>query len=179
MYNETAATCTNTAGSYQCDCNRPFWDDDGTISLLTVAHGGGISCAAVYGIPPSAPPLAPPPPSVPPLPPSPPPAAPPPSPPPPPPAPPPDLPACPVLSCGPGTVEDPITKQCEVSCEEAGRRLSAAENEMHGERPLAPEPREFLAGYLAAHPDFAAAVDDEVHELLLEELSNYDNAVWS
>ena len=179
MYNETAATCTNTAGSYQCDCNRPFWDDDGTISLLTVAHGGGISCAAVYGIPPSAPPLAPPPPSVPPLPPSPPPAAPPPSPPPPPPAPPPDLPACPVLSCGPGTVEDPITKQCEVSCEEAGRRLSAAENEMHGERPLAPEPREFLAGYLAAHPDFAAAVDDEVHELLLEELSNYDNALWS
>ena len=179
MYNEVAATCTNTAGSYQCDCNRPFWDDDGTISLLTVAHGGGISCAAVYGIPPSAPPLAPPPPSVPPLPPSPPPAAPPPSPPPPPPAPPPDLPACPVLSCGPGTVEDPITKQCEVSCEEAGRRLSAAENEMHGERPLAPEPREFLAGYLAAHPDFAAAVDDEVHELLLEELSNYDNALWS
>ena len=59
MYNETAATCTNTAGSYQCECNRPFWDDDGTISLLTTAHGGGISCAAVYGIPPSAPPLAP------------------------------------------------------------------------------------------------------------------------
>ena len=179
MYNETAATCTNTAGSYQCECNRPFWDDDGTISLLTVAHGGGISCAAVYGIPPSAPPLAPPPPSAPPLPPSPPPAPPPPSPPPPsppPPAPPPDLPACPALSCGPGTVEDPITKQCEVSCDDAGRRLSAAENEMHGERP---EPREFLAGYLAAHPDFAAAVDDELHELLLEELSNYDNALWS
>ena len=76
-------------------------------------------------------------------------------------------------------MEDPITKQCEISCDDAGRRLSAAENEMHGERPLAPEPREFLAGYLAAHPDFAAAVDDELHELLLEELSNYDNALWS
>ena len=166
MYNETAATCTNTAGSYQCECNRPFWDDDGTISLLTTAHGGGISCAAVYGIPPSAPPLAPPPPSAPPLPPS-----------PPPPAPPPDLPACPALSCGPGTVEDPITKQCEISCDDAGRRLSAAENEMHGERPLAPEPREFLADYLAAHPDFAAMVDDELHELLLEELRNDDFAL--
>ena len=35
---------------------------------------------------------------------------------------------------------------------------------------MAPEPREFLAGYLAAHPDFAATVDDELHELLLEEL---------
>ena len=180
MYNETAATCTNTAGSYQCECNRPFWDDDGTISLLTVAHGGGISCAAVYGIPPSAPPLAPPPPSAPPLPPSPPPSPPPPSPPPPsppPPVPPPDLPACPVLSCGPGTVEDPITKQCEISCDDAGRRLSAAENEMHGERPLAPEPRDFLADYLAAHPDFAAMVDDELHELLLEELRNDDFAL--
>ena len=76
-------------------------------------------------------------------------------------------------------MEDPITRKCEVSCDEAGRRLSAAENEMHGERPLAPEPREFLAGYLAAHPDFAATVDDELHELLLEELSNYDNELWS
>jgi len=48
---------------------------------------------------------------------------------------------------------------------------------MHGERPLAPEPREFLAGYLAAHPDFAAMVDDELHELLLEELRNDDFAM--
>ena len=74
-------------------------------------------------------------------------------------------------------MEDPITKQCEISCDDAGRRLSVAENEMHGEQPLAPEPREFLAGYLAAHPDFAAMVDDELHELLLEEPSNNDMAV--
>ena len=32
MYNEVAATCTNTAGSYKCDCVRPFWDGDGTVS---------------------------------------------------------------------------------------------------------------------------------------------------
>ena len=72
MYNEVAATCTNTAGSYKCDCVRPFWDGDGTVSMLSTAHGAGISCAAVYGIPPSAPPSAPPPPAAPPVPPSPP-----------------------------------------------------------------------------------------------------------
>ena len=162
MYNEVAATCTNTAGSYKCDCIRPFWDGDGTISMLSTAHGAGISCVAVYGIPPSAPPSVPPPPASPPVPPSPPLPSP----------PPPANPSCPALSCGPGTVEDPITSKCEISCGEVGRRLSAAEKEKLGERPLALAPREYLEGYLADHPGFAAVVDDELHELLLEVLSD-------
>ena len=81
-------------------------------------------------------------------------------------------PSCPALSCGPGTVEDPITSKCEISCDEVGRRLSAAEKEKLGERPLALAPREYLEGYLADHPGFAAVVDDELHELLLEVLSD-------
>ena len=81
-------------------------------------------------------------------------------------------PSCPALSCGPGTVEDPITSKCEISCDEVGRRLSAAEKEKLGERPLALAPREYLEGYLADHPGFAAVVDDELHKLLLEVLSD-------
>ena len=174
MYNEVAATCTNTAGSYRCDCVRPFWDGDGTVSMLSTAHGAGISCAAVYGIPPSAPPSAPSPPAPPPSPPSPPPPSPPPSPSPPqPPCPPspPAAPTCPVLECGPGTLEDPITGMCEISCDdESRRRLGAAS--LEEEEVLALDEAGFLSSYLKEHPALAAMVDDELHALLLEVLAD-------
>ena len=155
MYNEVAATCTNTAGSYRCDCVRPFWDGDGTVSMLSTVHGAGISCAAVYGIPPSAPPSAPSPsPPQPPCPPS-----------------PPAAPTCPVLECGPGTLEDPITGMCEISCDdESRRRLGAAS--LEEEEVLALDEAGFLSSYLKEHPALAAMVDDELHALLLEVLAD-------
>ena len=174
MYNEVAATCTNTAGSYMCDCVRPFWDGDGTVSMLSTAHGAGISCAAVYGIPPSAPPSAPPPPAAPPVPPSPPlpspppPSTPPSTPPPPCTPPPPAVPTCPAISCGPGTVEDPITSTCEISCDDSRRRLATATVE----EGQALDEVTFLSSYLKDNPGFAATVDDELYALLLDVLAD-------